>query len=81
MAGIVGTVVSFFFLVPAGCNEEGGVPSWERCSSFVGTPAFSVEDFGWDNALDVTQPILVGLLLGLITWWLLGTFQGSDDGP
>jgi hypothetical protein len=80
ITGVVATVVSFLFLVPAGCNEPGGVPSWERCTSFLGTPAFSVEDFGWDNTLDLIQPVLVGLLVGLITWWLLGLSRSSDDG-
>lgn len=80
IAGVVATVVSFLFLVPSGCTEEAGVPSWEQCTSFLGTPAFSVEDFGWDGTLNVLQPILVGLLVGLIIWWLSGPSRSSDDG-
>jgi hypothetical protein len=80
ITGAVATVVAFLFLVPAGCNDVGGVPTWERCTSFLGTPAFSVEGFGWDNTLDVIQPVLVGLLVGLITWGLMGLSSSSGDG-
>jgi hypothetical protein len=45
----------------------------------LGTPAFSVEDFGLDNTLDVIPPMLVGLLVGLITWWLLGLSRRTTD--
>jgi hypothetical protein len=70
IAGVVATVGSFPFLVPAGCSEEAGVPSWEQCTSLLGTPVFSVADFGWDGTLDVIQPILVGFVVGLFVWWI-----------
>lgn len=79
VAGLLGTLVSFPFLVPSGCNDVDGVPSWERCISFVGTPAFSVEDFGWDNTLDVLQPLLAGLLVALVTWWILSVVRQEPD--
>jgi len=75
--GALAMVGWFLLLTPSGCNEEGGVSSWERCTSWLGTPAFSVEDFGLDNTLDVIAPLLVGLLVGLITWWLLGLTRRS----
>jgi uncharacterized membrane protein YqiK len=43
----------------------------------MGTPAFSVEDFGLDNTLVMIPPIMVGLLVGLITWWLLALVRRS----
>ena len=69
ITGVMAAVVAFLFLVPSGCTDQGGVPSWERCTSFLGTPAFSVEDFGWDTTLNLVQPILIGLLVGLLVWW------------
>jgi mannose/fructose/N-acetylgalactosamine-specific phosphotransferase system component IID len=80
IGGLVATVVAFPFLVPSGCTEVEGVSSWKRCTSFVGTPAFSVTDFGWDATLDVIQPVLVGLLVGLFIWWLVdGPSRRSND--
>lgn len=78
IAGVVATIVFFPLLVPSGCSEEAGVPSWEQCTSFLGTPAFSVADFGWDGTLDVIQPILVGLLVGLVVWWLSRPDRGAS---
>lgn len=79
ITGVVATIATFPLLVPAGCNEEAGVPSWEQCTSFLGTPAFSVSDFGWDATLDAIQPLLVGLLVGLLVWWVSRPARGSDD--
>ena len=70
--GVAAMLVAVFVLAPAGCDDMGGVPSWERCTTFIGTPAFYVEDFGWISTLNWVQPVLVGLLVGLITWGLAG---------
>lgn len=78
ITGVVATVVSFLFLVLAACNDVGGVPSWERCTSFLRTPVFSVEDFGWDGVFNLIQPVLVGLIVGSITWWL-SDLSGNAD--
>ena len=69
VAAFIGGYVSVF---PSGCTDEGGVSSWERCTSLIGTPAFSLTDWGLDNQLDILIPLVVGVLAGGITWWLLG---------
>jgi NhaP-type Na+/H+ or K+/H+ antiporter len=65
------TAGTYLFLVPAGCNDIGGVSSWQRCVSAMGTPAFSVEDWGLDATLNVLSPLLIGIAVGLITWWAI----------
>lgn len=79
IAGVVGAIVYFYVLVPSGCNDGGGQSSFERCVTYLGTPAFSVEDVGWDATLGVIPPIVFGLVVGLVTWWLLGR-RRQDDG-
>jgi hypothetical protein len=66
---VVGLVV---FVFPSGCNDMGGVPSWERCITPVGTPAFSVEDWGWPATLNVIPPLAAGVLVGVLVWLVLG---------
>ena len=76
VAGLVGWYVFFF---PSGCADVGGVPSWERCSSSVGWPAFSVQDLGLSATLDIVQPLVAGVLLGVCMWWLTGLFETDID--
>lgn len=77
--GLAATIASFLFLFPTGCADVGGMPSWERCTSAMGTPAFSLEDLGLSHQLDVIHPILTGLLIGLVTWGLLSQTQRTPD--
>lgn len=59
------------FLFPTGCAAVDGVPSWERCVTVMGNPAFSLTDWGLDNTFDILIPLAVALLAAGITWWLL----------
>ena len=52
-AGVVAFLGAFLFLMPWGCADVGGVSSWERCTSAIGTPAFSVEDWGLASNLNL----------------------------
>lgn len=70
--GVVGFVGAFLFLMSWSCDDIGGVSSWERCMTLMGTRGFSVVDWGLSDNLDALIPIVVGLLAGAITWWLLG---------
>ena len=72
MAGVAALLVAFLFLMPWGCADVGGVSSWERCTSAMGTPAFSVEDWGLDSNLNILIPVVSGLLVAIVTWWLGG---------
>ena len=69
--GIVAFVAAYVFLFPTGCAAVGGVPSWERCVTVIGTPAFSLTDWGIDNTFDILIPLVVGVLVGVVTSWLL----------
>jgi hypothetical protein len=64
LAGVVAFLASFFFLMPWGCADVGGVSSWERCTTAMGTPAFSVEDWGLDSNLNTLIPVVSGLAVG-----------------
>lgn len=71
--GVVAFVGAILFLYPTGCGDVGGTSSWERCTTWIGTPAFSLTDW-WDfnNQFDILLPLAVGVLAGLVTWWVLG---------
>jgi NhaP-type Na+/H+ or K+/H+ antiporter len=75
--GVVAFVGSYLFLFPSGCDDIGGVSSWERCITAIGTPAFSLTDWGLDNKFDILIPLVVGVLAGVVTRWLLG-LRNSD---
>jgi hypothetical protein len=72
LAGVVAFLVAFLFLIPWGCADVAGLSSWERCTSAMGTPAFSVEDWGLDSNLNILIPVVSGLLVGTVTWRLGG---------
>ena len=75
VVSVVASVLVFvglvLFVFPSGCNDQGGVPSWERCTTPIGTPAFSVEDWGWDSSLNVIPPVVIAVLVGLVVRWML----------
>lgn len=78
LAGVVAFLVACLFLMPWGCGD-GEVSSWERCTSAMGTPAFSVEDWGLDSNLNILIPVVSGLLVAIVTW-RLWEFRHAD-GP
>lgn len=81
--GVLGLVAGYMFLMPSGCDDEGGVPSWERCTSAMGLPAFSVEDLGLDATWNILIPLLAGVVVGVVTWKLIGvgTRKGDAETP
>ncbi len=79
VAGIVAFLLAYLFLMAWSCNDVGGVPSWQRCSSVMGTPGFSVEDWGLDNDLNTLIPIVPGVVVGVGVWWLSGRRRSDDS--
>jgi hypothetical protein len=71
--GVVAFVGAYMFLFPTGCAEVAGMSSWERCTTVMGNPAFSLSDWGLANQFDILIPLAVGVLAGAVTWWLLGS--------
>lgn len=62
-------VVTFLgtFLIPRGCDDVGGVSSWERCTSAMGArPTFSVEDWGLDSNFNILIPAVTTALDELV---------------
>lgn len=76
--GVVAFVAAYLFVFPTGCNEPGpGVPSWEKCSTVMGNPAFSLTDWGLDNTFDILIPLAVGVLAGFVVRSLLRSREGG----
>jgi hypothetical protein len=78
VASVVGFALVLLFVVPSGCNESGGAPSWERCTTIMGTPAVSVEDLGLDATLNVIPPLVAAVLVGFGFWRILGRSDRND---
>lgn len=78
ISGVIALIGSFLFLTPTGCDDRGGVPSWERCTSALGLPAFSVEDLGLDNTFDILIPLLIAGIVGWAVWAATG-LSGPGD--
>ena len=56
-------LVTLLGTMVAGCNDEGGVPSWERCHTWLGNPTVD-----WPGA-----PLLaLALGVGYLAWWIFG---------
>lgn len=70
--GVATFIGWYVFVFPSGCAAVDGMPSWERCHTLIGIPAFSLTDWGFDYTFDFLMPFVVGVLAGGVTWWLLG---------
>jgi len=55
----------------ASCDDIGGVPSWERCQSWVGNPIVE-----WPGGnFSPLFALAFGMGVGYLIWWLLGRSQ------
>jgi hypothetical protein len=70
--GVAAFIGSYVLIFPSGCADVGGMSSWERCTTVIGTSAFSLTDWGLDNKFDILIPLVVAVFAGGVTWWLLG---------
>jgi hypothetical protein len=71
IVGVIVFALAVMFAFPTGCADVGGVPSWERCTTMMGTPAFSLSDFGLANQWDILIPLALAVVAGLITWFVV----------
>ena len=56
-------VVSLLSTMVAGCNDVGGVPSWERCQTWLGNPTVD-----WPGAPLIALALALGV--GYLVWWI-----------
>ena len=76
--GVAAFIGGYVFVFPSGCADVDGISSWERCTTLIGTPAFSLTDWGLDNKFDILIPLVMGVLAGGVTWWLLELRNSSS---
>ena len=65
MLSVAVGVVTLLGTVVAGCNDEGGVPSWERCDTWLGNPTVD-----WPGAPLFALALSLGI--GYLVWRLFG---------
>ena len=66
IVGVLFFLGSVLLLFPWACDDDQA-PSWERCTTYVGTPAWSVEDLDLDEDLNTVAPLLIGAVAGVTT--------------
>lgn len=70
LAAITGVVVMLGTMT-AFCDNRGGVPSWERCQSWLGNPIVE-----WPGGnFSPLFALALGIGVGYLVWWLLGRSQ------
>jgi peptidoglycan/LPS O-acetylase OafA/YrhL len=65
MLSVATGAVTLLSTMVAGCNDEGGVPSWERCQTWLGTPTVD-----WPGASLLALALSLGV--GHLVWRLFG---------
>ena len=69
LLAVVAGIVVFLATMGGTCDAVGGVPVWDRCTSWLGTPL--VVD--WPSGiLDLAIPLAIGTGFGAAAWWMLG---------
>lgn len=63
-------IIGFLATTGGTCDDVGGVPTWDRCTSWLGTPLL----VDWPSGIaDVLIPLGIGLAIGASVWWLFGS--------
>ena len=65
MLSVAAGVVTLLSTVVAGCNDVDGVPSWERCQTWLDNPTVD-----WPGAPLFALALALGV--GYLVWWLFG---------
>jgi hypothetical protein len=78
IVGVLFFLGSVLLLFPWACDDDQ-VPSWDRCTTYFGTPAWSVEDLDLDEDLNKVAPLVIGAVAGVTTWFV--SSRRKDDPP
>ncbi len=63
------SVLIFLGTMGGTCDDVGGVPVWDRCTSWLGTPLI----VDWPSGIwDLTIPLAIAFVFGSVAWWLIG---------
>lgn len=65
MLSVAAGVAALLSTMAAGCDDEAGVPSWERCHTWLDTPTVD-----WPGASLFALALALGV--GYLVWWLFG---------
>ncbi|MCY4623326.1 MAG: hypothetical protein OXD34_16120 [bacterium] len=65
MLSVAAGAVTLLSTMVAGCNDVDGVPSWERCHTWLGNPTVD-----WPGAPLFALALALGV--GYLVWWLFG---------
>lgn len=65
MLSVASGVVTLLSTAAAGCDDVDGVPSWERCDTWLGNPTVD-----WPGAPLFALALSLGV--GYLVWWLSG---------
>lgn len=70
------SVLTFLGTIGGTCDDVGGVPVWDRCTSWLGTPLL----VDWPSGIwDLIIPLAIAVVLGAAAWWLLGRAIASKQ--
>ena len=76
LLSVLSGIATLLGTMTMGCDDEGGVSSWERCRSWFGNPILEWPGGDWSPVF----PLLLGIAVGAAVWWLLGhTKLGSRE--
>lgn len=68
MLSAIAAVATFLGSMTAYCDDIGGVPSWERCRSWFGSPIIE-----WPGGnFSLLFSLAIGIGIGYVVWWLFG---------
>ncbi len=65
LLSVAAGVATFLGTFRTDCDHVAGVPSWERCETWLGTPTVD-----WPGAPLLTLVLALGV--GYLVWWLFG---------
>jgi hypothetical protein len=77
LLSVAAGIVTFLGAMTGTCDDVGGVPTWDRCTSWLGTPLLF--EFEWPSGIGgLIFPLILGSGAGALLWWLSGSVRGKS---